>query len=83
MKQKDIALILVIIFISAVVSLFVSKAIFASPKNRQQPVEVVQPITADFQQPDNRFFNNQAFDPTKVITINPNNNTDPFSGNAQ
>jgi hypothetical protein len=79
MKQKDIVLILVIVFISAVVSLFVSKAIFVSPKNRQQQVEVVQPITADFPKPDKQFFNKDANDPTKLITIGQNANSDPFS----
>ncbi|HEX4774345.1 MAG TPA: hypothetical protein VH234_02420 [Candidatus Saccharimonadales bacterium] len=80
MRKKDLALIVVIVFISAVVSLFASKAIFASPKNRQQQVEVVKPITADFPAPDTHYFNPQAFDPTKTITIGQNNNNNPFSG---
>lgn len=80
MKQKDIALIVVIIFLSAVMSLFVSKALFATPQNREQQVEVVKPITADFPQPDKRFFNENAFDPTRLITIGQNANPDPFSG---
>jgi hypothetical protein len=78
MKQKDIALIIVIVFVSAVISFFVSKAVFGSPKNRQQQAEVIQPISSDFPQPDPRYFNSQAFDPTKVITIGQNANTDPF-----
>lgn len=82
MKQKDIALILVIVFVSAVVSLFVSKAVFSPPRNRQQQVEVVQPITANFPQPDSRYFNASAFDPTKLITIGQSNSTDPFSGSS-
>ncbi|HEX4775063.1 MAG TPA: hypothetical protein VH234_06120 [Candidatus Saccharimonadales bacterium] len=80
MRKKDLALIVVIIFISAVVSYFVSQTLFAPPKNRQQQVEVVRPITADFPQPDTRYFNNQAFDPTKTITIGQSNNNNPFSG---
>lgn len=79
MKQKDIALIVVIVIISAVISLFVSKAIFGSPAERDQTAEVVQPITSDFPKPDTRYFNNQAFDPTKVITIDENANSNPFS----
>jgi hypothetical protein len=79
MKQKDIALVIIIVFISAVVSLFVSKAIFVSPKNRQQQVSVVQPITADFPKPDNRYFNSTALDPTQLITIGQNANSNPFS----
>ena len=82
MKQKDLVLILVIVFISAVISLFVSKAIFTSPKNRQQKVEIIQPITVDFPQPDSHYFNNSAFDPTQLITIGQSNTTDPFSSST-
>lgn len=83
MRQKDIALIVVIVFISAIISLFVSKKIFTSPKNRQQQVEVVQKITADFPSPDKKYFNSSAFDPTQLITIGQNANADPFSGTSQ
>ncbi|HSW37403.1 MAG TPA: hypothetical protein VLG37_03490 [Candidatus Saccharimonadales bacterium] len=79
MKQKDIALIIIIVFISAVLSLFLSKMLFASPKNRQQKVEVVEPISADFPTPDSRYFNTQAFDPTKLIKIGDNTNPTPFN----
>lgn len=82
MKQKDIALILVIAFVGAFVSLFVSKLIFVSPKNRQQSVEVVQPITSNFPQPDNTYFNSSSFDPTKLITVGQNSNTNPFNGTS-
>ncbi|MEK7059438.1 MAG: hypothetical protein AAB971_01650 [Patescibacteria group bacterium] len=83
MKRKDLLLVLVIVVISAIVSLLVSNAIISSPKNRQQQVEVVQAITSDFPQPDRRYFNSQAFDPTKLITIDQNGNSDPFSANKQ
>lgn len=85
MKQKDIVLIAGIIVFSAIVSLLISKVIFTSPKNRQQQVEVVQPITADFPKPDKQYFNSSAFDPTQLITIGQNANPNPFSssGNAQ
>jgi hypothetical protein len=77
-KRKDIPIILVIVFVSAIISLFVSKAIFAQPKNRQQKVDVVQPITTDFPKPDSQFFNSNAIDPTKLITIGQNSNSNPF-----
>ncbi|HEX7633157.1 MAG TPA: hypothetical protein VF401_02410 [Candidatus Saccharimonadales bacterium] len=80
MKRKDIALIAVIVIVSAVISLVVSNAIFGSPSSHGQKAEVVQPITADFPQPDSRYFNKNAFDPTKTITIGQNANPDPFSG---
>ncbi len=82
MKQKDIALIGVVIIVSVVISLFISKAIFAPPKNRQQQVEVVQRIATDFPKPDSRYFNSSAIDPTQLITISQSNNADPFSTTA-
>jgi hypothetical protein len=83
MKQKDIALIAIIIFISAIISIFVSKSVFVKPANRQQQVEIVQAITSDFSQPDSRYFNDKAFDPTKTITIGNNSNPDPFTKKKQ
>jgi len=83
MKQKDISLIVVIIIVSAVISLFVSKAIFVPPKNRQQKVDVVQPITSDFPAADTHFFNKNAVDPTRLIVIGQNSNTNPFSAPSQ
>lgn len=79
MKQKDIALIVVVVVVSAVISVVVSNAIFAPPKNRQQKVEIVQPISADFPVPDSHYFNSQSIDPTRLITIGSNTNPDPFS----
>jgi len=79
MKQKDIALIMVVVFISVIVSIFVSKALFASPKNRQQAVEVVDPISSSFQVPDSHYFNSQSIDPTKLIKIGDSSNQNPFN----
>ena len=83
MKQKDIALIILIIALSAAISFFASKKLFAPPKNRQQQVEVVQPITDSFPKPDNRYFNSHAFDPTQTIDIGQNANPNPFSSTSQ
>jgi hypothetical protein len=82
MKQKDIGLIAVIIIISGAFSLILSNVLFASPKSRQQQVEIVSPITADFPSPDAQYFNSNSLNPTKVITIGPGNNNDPFRGSG-
>lgn len=82
MKQKDIALIIVVVFFSAVTSILLSN-LFFGPTSKDQKAEVVQPITSDFKQPDERFFNKDAFDPTQTITIEQNSNPDPFRGNGQ
>ncbi len=82
MKQKDIALIGVIIFISALVAFLISKSIFGAPQSSQMQAESVQPIVSSFPAPDKAYFNDQAFDPTQTITITQNANTDPFSNGS-
>ncbi len=79
MKQKDILLIVVIVVVSGMVSFFISKYLFAIPKNRQTKVEVVQVISPDFPQPDSRYFNANAIDPAKNITIGDSTNSQPFN----
>jgi hypothetical protein len=83
MKQKDLALIVVVVIISAIVSLFVSKYIFASPGNRQQKVDVVEAINNQFPQPDSHYFNVNSVDPTQLIQIGNTTNANPFNGTSQ
>ena len=80
MKQKDIALIIVVAFVSAIMSVVISGKIFAPPKNRHQNVETVQAISTDFPKPDSKYFNSQSIDPTQLIQIGNNANTAPFNG---
>lgn len=84
MKQKDILLIVVIVLVSGTLSFVLSKYLFTIPKSRQTKVEIVQPISSSFQQPDTRYFNANAVDPTKNITIGDSQNSQPFnSSNGQ
>lgn len=78
MKQKDIALIVAIVIISGIFSFLISNFVFVKPKDRKTNVETVPVITSSFIQPDTRFYNNQAFDPTRIIIIGQNSNLDPF-----
>lgn len=78
MKQKDIALIIIIAFFSAVLSFVISGKLFVTPQNRQQQVETVDKITTDFAKPDARFFNAQSIDPTVDTQLNGTNQT-PFN----
>ena len=79
MKQKDVALIILIAFISGVVSFFVSGAIFNRIGGREQKAEKVDLITADFPTPDARYFNYNSIDPTQMIQIGDSNNPNPFN----
>ena len=78
MKQKDIALIIVVVFISGILSLLLSNKLIVSPKNRQEKVEVVAPITAELSKPDSKYFNTESIDPTQIIRIGESNNNQPF-----
>ncbi|HZM64562.1 MAG TPA: hypothetical protein VFB59_05500 [Candidatus Saccharimonadales bacterium] len=78
MKQKDIALILVMVFISGVLSFVISGQIFGSPKNREQKAEVVESITAEFPPPPAKYFNGRSINPTQLITIGGGTNPNPF-----
>ncbi len=80
MKQKDIALILVIVFVSGMIS-FVASNKFISPPKHDEKAAQVEAITADFKEPDIRYFNDQSINPTQLITIGDNaaNQQNPFN----
>jgi hypothetical protein len=78
MKQKDIALIIVVAVISVVFSLVVSNLIFGSSSKRVQKAEKADAISADFKAPDQRYFNETSVDPTAIIRIGNGSNNSPF-----
>lgn len=78
MKQKDVALILVISFMSAVMSLIVSNFLFkANEKNLDS--HIVTAITTDFAEPNKKYFNENSINPTQTIQIGDNTNQQPFN----
>lgn len=77
MKQKDIALIIVIAFVSAVMSILLSNVLFGA-KSRNLSAEKVDKITSQFTQPDKKYFNADAVDPTRTIRIGNDSNVTPF-----
>lgn len=83
MKQKDVALIIVLAGVSAIVSFLVSGWLFGKPADRQQKAEVVDVITSDFSLPDSRYFNNNSIDPTQLIQIGDAENPNPFDGGSR
>lgn len=80
MKQKDLVLIIVIVFISGVFSLILSNMFITSPKNRQTKVEIVTPIGSEFQRPsrEDKNFNSTAINLTQTIRIGTERNTQIF-----
>lgn len=83
MKQKDLVLILVMVFISAIIAFVVSGQIFGSPKNKQQTAEKVEAITPEFPPLPAKYFNGTSINPTQLITIGGNPNPSPFNNQAQ
>lgn len=83
MKQKDISLILVIVVLSAIISFLLSNTLFASPKHRQQQVEVVSSISSNFATPDAKYFNQGSVDLTQLIQIGNTTNPNLFNGSSQ
>ncbi len=78
MKQKDIALMLVIIAVSGTISYFVANIFVSSPSKHPQKVEVVEKISSEFNKPDAKYFNAQSVNPTKLIQIGDSSNATPF-----
>lgn len=78
MKQKDIALILVVIVVAGAFSFGVSGTVFKT-KKRDLTAEVVTKIDANFADPDPAVFNDKAINPTQLINIGDNStNPQPF-----
>lgn len=79
MKQKDIALIIVIAGVSAAFSLILSKLVISTPDNRSAKVTIVEKIEPIFTEPDKKFFNDKSINPTRLIRVGDNPNPKPFN----
>lgn len=77
MKQKDIALIIIIVAISSLLSFFISNKFISSPKHDEKAA-TVEPITADFKEPSKKYFNESSINPTQIIRIEGEQNPNPF-----
>ncbi len=78
MKKNDIALIVLIVSVSLVISYFVLKAVLGDPKNKTVSAEVAEPITPNLTKPSDKIFNRDAINPTVVIQIGNPSNQQPF-----
>ena len=81
MKKTDIALIVLIVSITSLISFFTIKAIFGEPQQSEVQVEKVEPIAAQITKPDPAVFNKDAINPTVVIQIGNPSNQQPFNLN--
>ena len=83
MKQKDIALIIIIAAVSGFASFFISRMIFSTPQNRQQQVEVIDVISSQFNTPSSKYFNQDSINPAQMVEVGDNNNPNPFKGDGR
>ena len=79
MKQNDIAMVVLIVAVSLIVSWFVGGLLLSSPENREAEVEVVQPISAEFPVPSEEIFVEDFINPTELIKIGETSNKQPFN----
>lgn len=79
MKQKDIAIIIVVAFVAAVISFLLSSKFFSSSGDKAIEVERIDAISAEFQTPNEKYFNAQSVNPSALVEIG-EGNPNPFSG---
>jgi hypothetical protein len=79
MKQKDVAMIIIVVFVSGIISFVVSGKFFVA-SNVKQKVETVDTLSSDFANPDPLYFNKNSIDPTQLIHIGTGSNPNPFNG---
>jgi len=79
MKQKDIAIIIVVVAVSGVISFFAGRFLFNKPQNRQVQAEVVDVISTEFTRPSTKYFNESSIDPTEQVQIGQGTNAAPFT----
>lgn len=78
MKQKDLLVIIGVGVVSLILAAVVSKALFLKPEATQKQVYIVDKISDDFSTVDERYFNSNSIDPTKLIRIGDSENPEPF-----
>ena len=83
MKQKDIAMVIIVAAISVVVATVVSNAIFASSGGKNQQAETIDAISWEFVPADAKYFNKDSINPTEIIRIGDSTNQTPFDNQAQ
>ncbi len=80
MKRNDIALLVLIVSLTLVISFLIVKAVFGEPEKQAVQVEKIDPISSQIVQPSGSIFNRDAINPTVVIQIGNPANQQPFNG---
>jgi len=78
MKRKDVGIIILVGFFSAMLSFVLSGMLISTPEDRQQSVEVVEVLSTDFERPDATYFNSKSVNPAQKIEIGQDPDSKPF-----
>lgn len=78
MKKTDIALLVLVVSLSGLITYFVANALLGSSKQLSATVTVVEPITSVIEQPSSSIFNSNAINPGVQIRIGDSSNQQPF-----
>lgn len=79
MKKSDIASIILIASISAMVAWFSANAVIGEPKQSALKLKTADAISSSVEAPDKRIFNSQAVNPTVERSIGKSANSLPFN----
>ena len=69
MKKSDLAMIVLIVAVSVLLSYFVAKGIIGDVGNQSARVKTIEPISAQLVEPSPKVFNSNAINPTVEVTI--------------
>jgi hypothetical protein len=78
MKKTDIALLILVVALSGLITYFIANSLMGSSKQLSATVTVVEPITSDIKLPSSSVFNANAINPGVQIRIGDSSNQQPF-----
>jgi len=79
MKKSDIAAVILIASVSALIAWFSANAVIGEPKQSALKVKTAHTISATVDKPDDRVFNSEAINPTVERSIGKSANSLPFN----
>lgn len=79
MKKNDIAAIILIAAVSALVAWFAANALIGEPKQSSQKLKTAEVITTQIESPNKKIFNKDGINPTVERSIGKSANSLPFN----
>jgi hypothetical protein len=83
MKRRDVVVIAAVAMIAGIVSIVVSQLLFGGNRVYNLKAPRVEAVSAQFNTPDKKYFNNLSINPTKIIQIGDTTNPDAIKNSTQ